>query len=84
MKGLQNSKKTSIFTVALRILYIAPITAFAAGDNPLVDNYINPTVIYAFTAAISFILLLGYLAMVKMKEITFILLYSSVFLVKAG
>ena len=84
MKGFQNSKNPLIFTVALRILFTAPITAFAASDSPLVDNYINPTVIYAFTAAISFILLLGYLTMIKMKEITFILLYSSVFLVNAG
>ena len=84
MKDLQNSKNPFVFTIALRLFYIAPITAFAASDSPLVDNYINPTVIYAFTTAISFILLLGYLAMIKMKEITFILLYSSVFLVNAG
>lgn len=84
MKDLQNSKNPFVFTIALRLFYIAPITAFAASDSPLVDNYINPTVIYAFTTAISFILLLGYLAMIKVKEISFILLYSSVFLVNAG
>ena len=84
MKGLQNGKKSLMPVMALCFLYTAPITAFAAGDSPLVDNYINPSVIYAFTAAISFILLIGYISMIKMKEITFILLYSSVFLVNAG
>ena len=84
MKGLQNGKKSLMPVMVLWFLYTAPITAFAAGDSPLVDNYINPSVIYAFTTAISFILLMGYISMIKMKEITFILLYSSVFLVNAG
>ncbi len=84
MKGLQNGKKALMFFMTFQLLFITPITAFAAIDSPLVDNYINLTAIYAFTTAISFILLLGYLAMIKVKEITFILLYSSVFLVNAG
>lgn len=84
MKGLQNGKKPLMFVMALWFLYTAQITVFAAGDSPLAYNYINPSVIYAFTTAVSFILLIGYISMVKTREITFILLYSSVFLVNAG
>ncbi len=65
---------------------VFPLSVLAAESQlpPLVDNYINISVVYAFTAAMSFLLLILYLTLIKIRTVPFILLYTAVFLVNIG
>lgn len=87
-KTLQNV--TGKLFVHIFVLYTffstCPLAVFAAGNrsSAMVDNYINYSVVYMFTAAISFLLLILYLTLIKIRTIPFILLYTAVFLVNIG
>ena len=66
------------------LLTVTQLTAYAADTYPLVDRYISLPCVYGAVAFVSFILLLGYIVLIKIKELNFILLYICVLLVNVG
>ena len=79
----QWSKATGVMLTVL-LLTMTPLTAYAADTYPLMDRYISLPCVYGAVATISFILLLGYITLIKIKELNFILLYICVLLVNVG
>lgn len=79
----QRSKATGVLLTVL-LLTVAKLTVYAADTYPPVDRYISLPVVYGAVAFISFILLIGYVALIKIKELNFIFLYSCVLLVNMG
>ena len=67
------------------LLLLIPCAVFAAEGNPVSQaEGVSMSVIYGVIAGISLLLLIGYGALVKKKEIWLLLLFTSVFLVNAG
>ena len=67
------------------LLLLIPCAVFAAEGNPVSQTEgVSMSVIYGVSAGISLLLLIGYGALVKKKEIWLLLLFTSVFLVNAG
>ena len=70
--------------VFLLLMISSPCCVFAAEAAPGDGAYVNMSVIYGVIAGISLLLLIGYAALVKKKELWLLLLFASVFLVNAG
>ncbi len=68
----------------LTFLCFSPLTVYAASDYPLVEKYISLPVVYGITTVVSFLLLMGYLVFIKARNMNFVFLYVSVFLVNVG
>ncbi len=84
-----SDKKMNILISCLVFLLLdrlSPVCVFAAGAETALkgEPYISMSVIYGITAGISLLLLIGYAALVKKKELWILLLYTSVFLVNIG
>lgn len=79
----QRSKATGVLLTVL-LLTVTQLTVYAADTYPLVDRYISLPVVYGAVAFVSFILLIDYIALIKIKELNFILLYICVLLVNVG
>jgi len=79
----QWSKATGVLLTVL-LLTMTQLTAHAAEAYPLVDRYISLPCVYGAVAFVSFILLIGYVALIKIKELNFIFLYSCVLLINMG
>lgn len=76
-------RNTSAFVLFLMLLL--PSAVFAAEGKGIPDNAdVNMSMIYGVVAGISLLLLIGYGALVKKKEIWLLLLFTSVFLANAG
>ena len=85
MKSIDNSAKkyiTLFAIIACFIFKILPVHAYHPVQST--DATFNLPVAYMITTMISFVLLLGYLAFVKKREIIFIFLYSAVFIINIG
>ena len=82
------NKRISIFYKGFIFLLIMllqiPRLSYAADMTSVGNGHINMSVIYGVIAGISLLLLIGYSALVKKKEIWLLLLFVSVFLVNAG
>jgi len=63
---------------------LSSVTVFAAGTEAAGKIEFNKTIAYAVTAAVAFALLVGYCSLVKKKEMTFILLFTAVFIINIG
>lgn len=71
--------------VIVFLFLMIPYMVFAAEGNMASENMgISMSVIYGVIAGISLLLLIGYGALVKKKEIWLLLLFTSIFLVNAG
>lgn len=81
-------KSLSILSVAgvvLTIVFLFIIFGFLWKSGDTADKVVfNKTIAYVFTTVIAFFLLMGYLLLVEKKEIVFICLFISVFLVNLG
>ena len=60
------------------------ITLLLSGCSPVGSKSASMTIIYGATAVLSLLLLIGYCILIKKKEIWFLLLFTSVFVVNAG
>lgn len=69
--------------VCMGVVLSSSITVFAAAEETG-KCALNISVVYTITTAISFLLLIGYCVAVKNKKFTFVLLFTSVFVVNAG
>lgn len=71
-----------------RLLAGIPILLFLifglSGCNPIGDKTASFTIIYGATAVLSFLLLIGYCFLVRKKNVWFVMLFSSVFVVNIG
>ena len=63
----------------LPVLLILLTSCGAVGDKSA-----SMSIIYGITAVVSFLLLIGYCVLIKKKEVWFLLLFSSVFIVNTG
>ena len=66
------------------LMAFLPVCVFAAETVPGDGACVNMSMIYGVIAGISLLLLIGYAALVKKKELWLLLLFASVFLVNAG
>ncbi|MBQ4650615.1 MAG: hypothetical protein IJB73_07935 [Firmicutes bacterium] len=80
----------NICTLLLMLLAAAAVfvcsfsVAYAAGSGSSDKLQFNNTVAYMVTTVVSFILLLGYCAFIKKKDLVFILLFTSVLVINLG
>ena len=80
----------NICTLLLMLLVAAAVfvcsfsVAYAAGSDGSDKLQFNNTVAYMVTTVVSFILLLGYCAFIKKKDLVFILLFTSVLVINLG
>ena len=82
-----SEKAVNIFVFAAVIslvVVLSSFTVFAASVNTVDKSEFNKTIAYAVTTAIAFALLVGYCALVKKKEMMFILLFTAVFVINLG
>lgn len=79
----RNSFKYSSIILMVLILQI-PCIAFAAETNGATGNGMSMSIIYGVSTVSSFLLLLGYGALVRKKEIWMLLLFTSVFIINVG
>ena len=70
--------------VSLMVVLLSSLTVFAASVNTVDKSEFNKTIAYAVTAVIAFALLVGYCALIKKKEMMFILLFTAVFIINIG
>lgn len=75
-----------VFLLVFAAAFIASSSfeAFALSTDTVQRVQFNKTIAYVITTTISFLLLLGYCFIIKEKEVLFILLFVSVFVVNAG
>ena len=88
-----NNRKT-MYKKAVRFFYfmaiisltvvLSSVTVFAAGTDAAGKIEFNKTIAYIVTTAVAFALLVGYCSLVKKKEMTFILLFTAVFIINIG
>ena len=57
---------------------------FMAGCSPIGEKSASLSLVYAVTAALSLLLLIGYCCLIRKKDIWMLLLFASVFVVNAG
>ena len=70
--------------ISLLVVLSSSFAVFASSVNT-VDKYeFNKTIAYAVTTAVAFALLVGNCALVKKKEMMFILLFTAVFVINIG
>ena len=85
---LIRKKKIFYLTVVLAtmafVLLSLPLNVFAASVNTVDKAQFNNTIAYVVTTGVAFVLLLGYCAAVKKKEITFLFLFIAVFVINIG
>lgn len=85
MKPLDKKRNILWSGFVFLLFLLIPCAAFAAeGTGISDDTVISMSVLYGVIAGISLLLLIGYAALVKKKEIWLLLLFTSVFLVNAG
>ena len=75
---------TAVFTTVVFVLLSSSLNVFAASVNTVDKAQFNKTIAYVVTTGIAFALLLGYCAVVKKKEITFLFLFIAVFVINMG
>ena len=74
-----------IAILAAAMIFIFSVSAAYASDAAGTEKLqFNNTVAYMITTGISFLLLLGYCAFVKQKDLVFILLFTSVLVINLG
>lgn len=82
------SKKQNILKFVSIILLVLilqiPCIAFAAETDGVIGNGMSMSIIYGVSTVLSFLLLLGYGAFVRKKEIWMLLLFTSVFIINVG
>ena len=85
-KGIKNciSAIAAIIIIAFFIILVSTSSALASDGSPSEKIAFNNTVAYKITTAVSFLLLLGYCAFIKKKELVFVLLFASVLLINLG
>ena len=79
----QNILKYVSIILLILILQI-PCIVFAAETDVVTGNRMSMSVIYGVSTVLSFLLLLGYGALVRKKEIWMLLLFTSVFIINVG
>ncbi len=79
----QNILKFVSIILLVLILQI-PCIAFAAETDGVIGNGMSMSIIYGVITVLSFLLLLGYGAFVRKKEIWMLLLFTSVFIINVG
>ena len=88
MKSVHNTgpivRLISTLLCAAVLTCVFPCTAFAADAAAASGKTGNMSIIYGVLFALSFLLFLGYCFLVKKKNIWFVLLYISVFVVNGG
>lgn len=57
---------------------------FLSGCNPIGNKTTSMSIIYFATTVLSFIMLIGYFLSIKKKEVWFVVLFTSVFIVNTG
>ena len=72
-------KKIGVWILCMIILLFA-----MSGCTPIGNKTTCMSIIYALTSFLSLILLVGYFSLIKKKEIWFIILFTSVFIVNIG
>ena len=72
-------KKTFLYKV-FPILILLALT----GCNSIGTKSANVTIVYGITVILSFLLLIGYCCLTQEKDIWFLLLFSSVFIINIG
>lgn len=82
-KKKQNILKYVSIILLILLLQI-PCIAFAAETDVVTGNRMSMSVIYGVSTVLSFLLLLGYGAFVRKKEIWMLLLFTSVFIINVG
>ncbi len=66
------------------ILYLPFLTFLLSGCSTIGDKSASMSIIYGVAAVLSLLLLIGYCCFITKKEIWFLLLFASVFVVNAG
>lgn len=83
-----HKKAVNIFVfaavISLLVVLSSSFAVSAFSVNTVDKSEFNKTIAYAVTAAVAFALLVGYCALVKKKEMMFILLFTAVFVINIG
>ena len=73
-------RNKSLISIIMCLFFIL----FLSGCNPIGDKTTSMSIIYLATTVLSLVMLLGYFLSIKKKDVWFIVLFVSVFVVNAG
>ena len=73
-------RNKSLISIIMCLFFIL----FLSGCNPIGDKTTSMSIIYLATTVLSWVMLLGYFLSIKKKDVWFIVLFVSVFVVNAG
>lgn len=83
-RKLRSTLRGNIMKKTITYILFTVLTILLSGCTPIGDKSTSLSVIYAITAIISLLLLIVYCCFIKKREIWFLLLFASVFVVNTG